>query len=91
MIRKSDVKWWILEARKHPESATKIIQELVNRLAALDEQNEGLRNRIIQLQQRRAPVESGSAQVQNLQRQVDVLKSMMEDHLAIMPFRFNFH
>ena len=78
MIRKSDVKWWILEARQHPESAPDIIEELVKRLATLDEQNEKLRDRVIHLQQHRPQMQTSSAQVQNLKRQVDVLKGMVD-------------
>ncbi|MBN1582280.1 MAG: hypothetical protein JXA89_16360, partial [Anaerolineae bacterium] len=78
MIRKSDVKWWILEARQHPESAPDIIEELVKRLTALDEQNEKLRDRVIHLQQHRPQMQTSSAQVQNLKRQVDVLKGMVD-------------
>lgn len=78
MIRKSDVKWWILEARKHPEAAPDIIEGLVERLTELDEQNESLRDQIIHLQQRQPATKTTSAQVQTLQRQVDVLKGMIE-------------
>ncbi len=78
MIRKSDVKWWLLEARRHPKAAPQIIQDLVDRLLDLDGQNEALRNQIIRLQQRPAPAEGGSAQVQSLRRQVDVLKGMVK-------------
>jgi len=28
MIRKGDIQWWVLEAKKHPESAPTIIEEL---------------------------------------------------------------
>lgn len=78
MIRKSDIKWWILEARKHPDSAPKIIGELARRLIELDKQNEDLRNEIIRIQQHQAPVETNSAQVQSLRRQVEVLKGIVD-------------
>jgi len=78
MIRKSDVKWWILEARQHPEAVPEIVQTLADRLIELDVQNERLRDEIIRLQQHQQPAAPASAQVQSLQRQVQVLKGMME-------------
>ena len=50
MIRKDDVQWWALEAKKHPEAASQIIEELSKRLLHLNEQNEHLRDEIIRLQ-----------------------------------------
>ncbi|MCK4315768.1 MAG: hypothetical protein KAX24_08355, partial [Anaerolineae bacterium] len=62
MIRKSDVQWWVLEAKKHPESAPAIIKELAKRLVELDTENEHLREKIIRLQ-RRAPAAVPSDEV----------------------------
>lgn len=45
MIRKGDVQWWVLEAKKHPQSVPTIIEELAKRLAELDAENERLRDR----------------------------------------------
>ncbi|MEA3340707.1 MAG: hypothetical protein U9R15_12125 [Chloroflexota bacterium] len=36
MTSKDDVKWWGLEAKKHPESVATIIEELARRLIELD-------------------------------------------------------
>jgi DNA gyrase/topoisomerase IV subunit A len=76
MIRKRDVQWWVLEAEKHPESATTIIQELAARLIELDEQNERLRNQIIRLR-RRAPAVSSSTRVKALQEKVEALQTAL--------------
>ena len=38
MIRKSDIQWWVLEAKKHPESAPTIIEELAKRLTERKQQ-----------------------------------------------------
>ncbi|MBN1934761.1 MAG: hypothetical protein JW934_08845 [Anaerolineae bacterium] len=79
MLRKSDVNWLLLEARKHPEAAPQLIEALIERLAELDKENEGLRDQIIRLQHRQTPVqESSSAQVQSLRRQIDVLKGIVD-------------
>ncbi len=77
MIRKSDVQWWILEARKHPDSASEIIEELAKRLTELDAENERLRDEIIRLQ-RRAPAAAPAAEVEALQRKVETLQSLLD-------------
>jgi len=78
MIRKSDVRWWVLEVRKHPEAAESIIEELAKRLIELDIQNEGLRDEIIQLQrQSQAPIETEAAE--RLRRQVSTLQQQIRD------------
>jgi hypothetical protein len=82
MIRKSDVQWWILEAKKHPESAPTIIEELAKRLAELDAENERLRNEIIHLQ-RRSPAAAPSAEVQTLQRKVETLQSLLDGEKSL--------
>ncbi len=85
MLHKSDVKWWILETEKHPESASDIIEELARRLSELDAENERLRDEIVRLQHQRpargsAPsVEAAEppADVRALQQQVDRLQSLL--------------
>jgi DNA gyrase/topoisomerase IV subunit A len=77
MIRKSDVQWWVLEARKHPDSASEIIEELAKRLTELDAENERLRDEVIRLQ-RRAPATAPAAEVKALQRKVKTLQSLLE-------------
>ncbi|HDQ71395.1 MAG TPA: hypothetical protein ENN19_04780, partial [Chloroflexi bacterium] len=85
MLRKSDVKWWILEAEKHPESASDIIEELARRLAELDAENERLRDEIVRLQHR-VPASTSTtsgetaeapADVRALQAQVDRLQTLL--------------
>src|SRR5258706_11604904 len=49
MLDKKDVQWWVLEAQKHPESATDLIRMLADRLVLLDKQNEELRGELIAL------------------------------------------
>lgn len=77
MIRKSDVQWWVLEAKKHPESAPAIIEELAKRLTELDTENERLRDDIVRLQ-RRAPAAASSAEVKALQSRVETLQSLLD-------------
>ena len=45
MIRKGDVQWWVLEARKYPEAAPIAIEFLAERLSELDKENEDLRQK----------------------------------------------
>lgn len=83
MIRKSDVNWLLLEARKHPEAAPQMLEALIERLTELDKENEALRDQIVHLQHRQTPVtESSSAQVQSLRRQIDVLKGIVDGQSA---------
>lgn len=78
MIRRSDVQWWVLETRKHPEAAESIIEELAKRLIELDTQNEKLRDEIIQLQRHtQAPVET--EETDRLRRQVSALQQQIRD------------
>jgi len=84
MIRKSDVQWWVLEAKKHPESALAIIEELAERLIELDAENERLRGEIIRLQ-RRAPTAAPRAEVQALQRKVETLQTLLDADGAVEP------
>jgi len=76
MIRKSDVQWWVLEAKKHPESAATIVEQLAERLIELDHENERLRDQLIRLQ-RRAPATANRAEVTTLQRRVKELQSRL--------------
>ena len=76
MIRKSDVQWWVLEAKKHPESAPTIIEELAKRLAELDAENERLRDEIVHLR-RRSPAATPGADVKALQQKVETLQSLL--------------
>ncbi len=82
MIRKDDVKWWVLEAKKHPESAPTIIEGLAQRLVDMDTENERLRDEVILLQ-RRTPATGGttatsSAEMSTLQRKVDTLQTILD-------------
>jgi DNA gyrase/topoisomerase IV subunit A len=77
MIRKSDVQWWVLEAKKHPESAPAIIEELAKRLVELDAESERLRDDIIRLQ-RRAPAAGPGDDVKVLQRKVETLQGLLD-------------
>ena len=78
MIHKSDVQWWVLEARKHPEAAESIIEELAKRLIELDTQNEKLRDEIGQLQRHtQAPV--ATEEIERLRSQVSSLQEQIRD------------
>ena len=81
MIHKDDIKWWVLEAKKHPESAPTIIEGLAQRLVEMDVENERLRDEVIRLQ-RRAPATgdttASSAEVSALQRKVDTLQTILD-------------
>ena len=77
MIRKSDIRWWVSEATKHPESAPQIIEALAGRLVELDAFNEHLREELIELR-RRASKRTDSRQVARLQQQVQNLQQVLE-------------
>jgi DNA gyrase/topoisomerase IV subunit A len=85
MIHKSDVQWWVLEAKKHPESAPKIIEELAERLVELDDENERLRNEIIHLQRRTPATATDSAEVSALQHKIDTLQSLLDSETSTEP------
>jgi len=85
VIRNSDVRWWILEARKHPESAPTIIEELAKRLAELDAENERLRDEIIRLQ-RRAPVAAEGPKLSNLRERVATLERLLSGEASTEPW-----
>ena len=84
MIRKSDVQWWVLEAKKHPEAAPTVIEELARRLAELDAENERLRDEIIRLE-RRAPATADSAEVSALRQQVATLQRLLDGEVSTEP------
>jgi DNA gyrase/topoisomerase IV subunit A len=84
MIRKSDVQWWVLEAKEHPESAPAIIEELAKRLVELDAKNESLRDEVIQLQ-RRTPTSVDTAEVGDLRRKVATLQRLLDGKASTEP------
>ena len=84
MIRKSDVQWWVLETKKHPEAAPAIIEELAKRLAELDVDNERLRDEIIRLEQR-TPATADSAEVSTLRQQVATLQRLLDGKASAEP------
>ena len=84
MIRDSDVQWWVLEAKKHPESAPAIIEELAKRLAELDAENERLRDEIVRLQHR-APAAVEGAELSALRRQVATLQRLVDGEASAGP------
>jgi DNA gyrase/topoisomerase IV subunit A len=77
MIRESDIQWWILEAKKHPEATPQIIEELGKRLLELDAENEQLRGELIRLRQR-APAAQPQSAVQALRQQVETLQKALQ-------------
>jgi DNA gyrase/topoisomerase IV subunit A len=84
MVRKGDVQWWVLEARKYPESAPLAIEFLARRLAELDQQNEHLRDELLRLRQRGSS-ESDSGQVAALRRQIEKLEYLLKSQTATEP------
>jgi DNA gyrase/topoisomerase IV subunit A len=82
MIRKSDVQWWVLEARKHPESAPAIIEALAKRLIELDGENERLRDEVLRLQ-RRVPAAVPDADVEVLRRKVETLQDLLDGERSV--------
>jgi DNA gyrase/topoisomerase IV subunit A len=85
MIRKDDVKWWIAEAQKHPQAAPSIVEALSERLIALDEENERLRDEIIRLE-RRAPGSSvDSEEVSALRDKVSTLQALVNGEVSDEP------
>lgn len=84
MIRKGDIQWWVLEARKYPESAPIAIEALAGRLIELDAENESLRNEVLRLQQR-APAETSSAEAQSLRAQVEKLQYLLKSQALTEP------
>ena len=84
MIRESDVQWWILEAKEHPEATPQIIEELAKRLIELDTENEQLRATLIRLQQH-APAAQPESALQDLKRQVKTLQKALQRQDAGAP------
>jgi DNA gyrase/topoisomerase IV subunit A len=84
MIRKDDVKWWIAEAEKHPQAAPAIVEALSERLIALDEENERLRDEIIRLE-RRAPGTGDSEEVSALRDKVSTLQALVNGEVSDEP------
>jgi DNA gyrase/topoisomerase IV subunit A len=78
VIRKGDVQWWVLEAKKHPESAPEIIEALAQRLVELDAETERLRDEIIRLQ-RSAPAAADSAEMSALRQKVANLQTVVDN------------
>ncbi|MCP4535706.1 MAG: hypothetical protein GY832_01000 [Chloroflexi bacterium] len=85
MIRKDDAKWWVLEAKKHPESASNIIEELAQRLVELDTERERLRDEVIRLQRRAPAVITDSVEVNALQRKVETLQTILDSKTSTEP------
>jgi DNA gyrase/topoisomerase IV subunit A len=84
MIRKDDVKWWIAEAQKHPQAAPEIVEALSERLIALDEENERLRDEIIRLE-RRVPATVDSEEVSALRDKVSTLQALVNGEVSDEP------
>jgi DNA gyrase/topoisomerase IV subunit A len=84
MIRKDDVKWWIAEAQKHPQAAPSIVEALSERLIALDEENERLRDEIIRLE-RRAPGTIDSEEVSVLRDKIATLQALVNGGVSDEP------
>ena len=85
MIRKDDVKWWIAEAQKHPQAAPSIVEALSERLIALDEENERLRDEVIRLE-RRAPGVAADSEVMNaLRDKVATLQALVNGEVSDEP------
>lgn len=84
MIHKDDVKWWVLEAKKHPKSAPTIIEELAQRLVELDAENERLRDEIIRLQ-RHAPAAAENTEASGLRDKVATLQALLDGKVSSEP------
>jgi DNA gyrase/topoisomerase IV subunit A len=84
MIRKVDIQWWILEARKYPESAAIAIEFLAERLAELDAENEQLRNELIRARQGTS-ADATSGQIQALRQKVEKLEYLLKSQASVEP------
>ncbi len=84
MIRNDDVKWWVLEAKKHPESAPTIIEELAKRLTELGAENERLRDELVR-SQHRAPAAAATAEVDDLRSKVATLQTLLSSEASAEP------
>jgi len=85
MIRKDDVKWWIAEAQKHPQAAPSIVEALSERLIALDEENERLRDEIIRLERRAPGASADSEEVSALRDKVATLQALVNGEVSDEP------
>jgi DNA gyrase/topoisomerase IV subunit A len=85
MIRKDDVKWWIAEAQKHPQAAPSIVEALSERLIALDEENERLRDEIIRLERRAPGASVDSEEVSALRDKVSTLQALVNGEVSDEP------
>lgn len=85
MIRKSDVQWWVLEAKKHPESAPTIVEALSQRLIELDVENERLRDEVIHLEHQAPATAASDEEVSTLRRKVDALQSLLNGDASNEP------
>jgi DNA gyrase/topoisomerase IV subunit A len=85
MIRKDDVKWWIAEAQKHPQAAPAIVETLSERLIALDEENERLRDEIIRLERRVPGAAADSEEMSALRDKVSTLQALVNGEVSDEP------
>jgi DNA gyrase/topoisomerase IV subunit A len=85
MIRKDDIKWWVAEAEKHPEAAPSIVETLADRLIALDEENERLRDEIIRLERRAPGTAVDSEEVSTLRDKVSTLQALVNGDVSDEP------
>jgi DNA gyrase/topoisomerase IV subunit A len=85
MIRKDDVKWWVAEAQKHPQAAPSIVEALSERLIALDEENERLRDEIIRLERRAPGASVDSEEVSALRDKVSTLQALVNGEVSDEP------
>ena len=86
MIHPDDIAAWIAQVRQQPEAAPGIIEALAARLAALDRQNEALRDELLRLRRKgKSAADVGRAatltrRVQTLERQI--AQSVQPDEAA---------
>lgn len=78
MLDKNDVRYWLNELEKHPETAADLVRMLADRLALLDKQNETLRGELIAAH--RDNLRAGSTtepRTSALEAQVQALQAML--------------
>ena len=86
MIRKGDVQWWVLEAKKHPESAPAIVEELAKRLAELDADNERLRDENVRLRRQPPSAAAGGVDaLEALRDKVTTLQRLLDEQGIVEP------
>ncbi|HET89869.1 MAG TPA: hypothetical protein ENN99_03890 [Chloroflexi bacterium] len=81
MACKDDVRWWVEEAQKHPESAAAIVEELAERLVELNAENEQLRDEIVRLRQ---PAPAAATAGQNGVGELDALRERVATLQALL-------